>query len=280
MNKIGIKKALFCFTLFVFLFSYQVAESQVGQQLSVSGEFVSPGDIVVSDRLSGRFQLSNQPSSPNIFGIVVERPVMGFRSDTDEGGFMVVRTGQVLVNVSLLNGPIKSGDPLTTSLVSGHAMLASEEHRYLVGVALENFDGTGENVSEIIVPDRGQAVLTGKIRVDLQIGSRSIEEQTGEDPENLDEGVLSSFINNYIENPWVTVVRYLLATLVALGSIYLSYRFFQLNVGGGLSALARNPLAKSPIQKMIILHITIMIFISLAGLSLSVFILVLPIIYL
>lgn len=280
MNKIGIKKALFCFTLFVFLFSYQVAESQVGQQLSVSGEFVSPGDIVVSDRLSGRFQLSNQPSSPNIFGIVVERPVMGFRSDTDEGGFMVVRTGQVLVNVSLLNGPIKSGDPLTTSLVSGHAMLASEEHRYLVGVALENFDGTGENVSEIIVPDRGQAVLTGKIRVDLQIGSRSIEEQTGEDPENLDEGVLSSFINNYIENPWVTVVRYLLATLVALGSIYLSYRFFQLNVGGGLSALARNPLAKSPIQRMIILHITIMIFISLAGLSLSVFILVLPIIYL
>jgi cytoskeletal protein CcmA (bactofilin family) len=50
-------------------------------------------------------------------------------------------TGRVPVNVSLINGPIEAGDPLTSSSIPGMAMKATEPGN-IIGTALESYDGT------------------------------------------------------------------------------------------------------------------------------------------
>ena len=245
------------------MIGFEDVNAQIAQEINSINEIATPGDIIEGDSLSRQFRLASRISAPNIFGVITSEPAVGFRNSGEERGFMVLRTGIVSINVSLINGVIKEGDPLTSSQIPGYAMLASNDHRYLVGVALEDFDGSQNGTTEVSIPGQEQTVGASQIKADLQIGLKPSEQQALE-------------LNDKNEIV-ITVVRYVLAALVAIGSIFLSYRFFQLNVGGGLAALARNPLAKSPIQRMLILHLIIMIFISLVGLGLSVFILFLPI---
>ncbi len=61
-----------------------------------------------------------------------------------------------MVKVSLENGPIEIGDPLTSSSTPGHAMKATDEAQSngtIVGKAMETFSGgeNGEKTGMIVV---------------------------------------------------------------------------------------------------------------------------------
>lgn len=245
------------------------ASAQIGQGIEAPDELtVESGSIISRDPQSGYFHLSRKVSSPDVYGVIVERPLMNVRPD-EESDVSVLRTGQVRVKVTLTED-IKTGDSITTSNVPGFGMLADEDHQYIVGVVLEDVsvsDSTG-----VVLNDAGQELSSGEVLIDLKIGPVGTDSGGYTEPSG-EGGSLIGQIENYI----AVIARYLAATTVAVGALYFSYRFFNANVKDGLSALGRNPLARQSIQKMMFFNMFLVILISMGGLLLSVLILLIPI---
>ncbi len=257
----------FILTLSGFLFT--TTSAQIGQGINSPDELkVEPGSIISRNSQTGYFYLSREISSPNIFGVIVEKPLMNINPN-EESDVSVLRTGQVRVNV-ILDEDIKTGDSITTSVFPGYGMRADDSHQYIVGVALE--DLSVSQSTGVVLSDSGEEVLSGRVLIDLKIGPVGMSEEDYTPPSGQ-EGSLIGQIEHYI----AVVARYLSAAIVAIGALYFSYRFFNANVKDGLSALGRNPLARQSIQKMMFFNMFLIILISIGGLLLSVLILLIPI---
>ncbi len=242
--------------------------AQVGQGINPSNEEgIMPGSIISRDARTGYFYLARTINSPDVFGIIVEKPLMTIIPD-EESNVSVLRTGQARVSVVLLNGPIKTGDYVTTSNVPGYGMLASREHRNIVGIALEDFTET--DATDVVVDNLGQEISAGLVLVDLRIGVSDDDELF---PAEREEDSLLEQMEHYL----AMIARYLAAAMVALGALYFSYHFFKANVKDGLSALGRNPLARQSIQKMMLFNMFLVVLISVGGLLLSALILLIPV---
>lgn len=107
-----------------------------------------PGDVLTigDDPVSAKS--SDSPYDTRILGVVSTSPYEVGGQD-DGHSVILALTGRVPVNVSLENGPIQAGDPLTSSSVAGVAMKATKPGK-IIGYALENYDGTQLD-SQIIV---------------------------------------------------------------------------------------------------------------------------------
>lgn len=120
-------------------------------------EDVSVGDILVMDPAEpGRLRKSRAAYDATVVGVVSgapalllkgeefiasPAPVTEFKKDTEAS---VALAGRVLCKVSLENGPIQTGDLLTTSSETGYAMKAADKDRAfgaVIGRALEPFAG-------------------------------------------------------------------------------------------------------------------------------------------
>ncbi len=252
------------------------AAGQIGQEVSLADEQdISSGDIIIRSRLTGRFGLAAVPGTSEIFGVIDAEPALAFREQAG-GGVTVVQTGQVSVNVSLRGGAIVAGDYVTSSDLPGYGQRAGPDHQYILGVAIESFNENDVD-RQVNLPGQAESIGAGQVLVDLEIRPQEVEPTVASAPEG---GVPVAAASVQMEHYLAMIVRYIMAVLVALGSIYLSFRFFQLNVGGGLPALGRNPLAQKSIRQMLLLHVFVTILISSAGLGLSVFILILPLFFL
>lgn len=262
-------KTFICFFLIFGLFP--AVSAQIGHGISSEGMDISFGSIISRDPASGSFRLSRKVSSPDIFGVVVENPMMTVHPD-DDTDISVLRTGEVQVNVIYQDEPIETGDYITTSEVPGYGRLAGEEHRYVVGIALE--DLSADDFEPLSDEDLEEEVMVAELLVDLQIGAREMEEEVP--PSGGGDEALTP-LGSQMEHYLAMIARYLAAALVAIGALYLSYRFFKANVKDGLSALGRNPLARQSIQKMMLLNMLLVVVISVGGLLLSALILLVPV---
>ncbi|MBI2037264.1 MAG: hypothetical protein HYT14_02795, partial [Candidatus Liptonbacteria bacterium] len=114
-----------------------------------------PGDILVLDQGgSGKVKPAASAYDSQILGAVTTSSRGTSYNDLDYDNFYgtgshgddpawtnVGMLGQVYVKLSLENGPITAGDPITTSTVPGVGMKASQTGRIL-GYALQPWDGT------------------------------------------------------------------------------------------------------------------------------------------
>jgi len=111
-----------------------------------SNDVLNPGDVVVFGNSAESIMRSTGTAyDPRAMGIVSTRP--GFvAGDNIEGHVPVALAGRVPTYVSVENGSIAIGDPLTTSSTPGHAMKATEAGR-IIGYAMESFSsGFGQIV--------------------------------------------------------------------------------------------------------------------------------------
>ena len=259
--------------VFLFLFSEGVS-AQVGQGISYDAEGVMPGSIISRNPRTGLFYLSREEGDPNMFGVIVENPIINIRP-TEDSDISVLRTGTARVNVVFTGESIEVGDYVTTFGYEGLGMLAGDRHQYIVGVALESFV---EGSAEMEVDDGEGGVLSvGKVLVDLQMGAREIEEEIPPLDEDGRDGS-ETFFGDHLEHYLAMIARYVMSASVAVGALYFSYHFFKVNVSGGLSALGRNPMARQPIQKMMFFNMFLVILVSVGGLLLSALILLIPVI--
>ena len=104
-----------------------------------STQSLEPGDVVVGDRYNSQNVIRSTDSyQSNIMGVVSTKP--GFVAGAyTPNSYPIALVGRVPVKISSENGPIHSGDYLTSASIPGYAMKATVAGRVL-GTALEDFD--------------------------------------------------------------------------------------------------------------------------------------------
>lgn len=194
-------------------------ESGIGIPVPIDAPDVEDGDIVSFS--GGRYVLSEEPFDSNIFGVVSTDPALALGGIEAQEGIPVVSSGRAFVRVSSLNGPIESGDFVTTSIIPGIGVKA-DGFGYILGKALASFT---ELNPEVI----------GKIpvMVDVRIDSPLLTFKTA--PQQ--------------------VLRYILAFVIAVTSIIIGFVYFGKVAKAGVEALGRNPLAARLIELSVFLNL-------------------------
>lgn len=235
----------------------------IGMTYPIGDPAAVTGDIVrlAPDGLA--LLLSKDAYDDRMHGVLVQNPAMVFRSTDD---IPVVRTGNALVNVTNLNGPIKAGDYVTSSEIAGKGMRAEELSGYVIGIALEPF--TGEGGTEINY--LGKNFRTRAILVAIGIGPATPVLRAGGGLLGTFRQLASAFLFNFrVSRQFERVMRLILAAIIAIVTIWITFSRFGKNVTRGIEAIGRNPLAKASIQSMIIINGILIGVVGVAGILLA-----------
>lgn len=214
-----------------------------------------PGDIVAFDEVTKTYRLA-RIGDPVTIGVIVSNPPILL--ETDATGLPVVQSGEVLVNVSTLGGTIEAGSPIEVSAIPGKGQLAGN-HSRSIGVTRESFV-TATTTIEV----EGVEIAVGSVPVLLGGISPQADNEMPPDPELDPKGTVPQ------------AFKYVMALLIAVGSVYVSFRSFGANIRSGIISIGRNPLAKTSIQAMVVLNVILVVLVAGGGLLLSIAVLLLP----
>lgn len=196
-----------------------------GGQIGVSVSVENAADTQSGDIISfvdGVYRLSEGTFDPYIFGVVsADSAIMIDNATTEINAVPVVSSGMSLVRISTINGPIKSGDYITTSVIPG---IGSKGDGYgqVLGIALTDF-------SE---PD---------------------PEKIGEVPVSINIRSVTPFLR--LKASPFDALRYVLAFIIAAASVIVGLIYFGKTARTGVEALGRNPLAARLIEFGVFLNL-------------------------
>ena len=214
------------------------SEEGIGIGVSVDDD-VRHGDIISFTGSS--YRLSEGPYDDKIFGVVSMDPAIVIGSSEDDRMVPVLSSGRSTIRVSTINGEIQGGDLITTSAIPGIGAKATK-FGFVVGTALADFRDQD--------PER-----IGWIPVAINIRSHTP-------------------LDRFVARPLETL-RYLLAFLIGISSVVISFIYFGKVAQSGVEALGRNPLAARLIHLGIIFNVALTIAIMLGGVSIAYLIIVL-----
>ena len=247
------KKKFFFLILFSLLFIFiKVANSQslpqIAKNLEISDQDIKIGDII--SQKEGKFLKSNTPYDENIVGVIGENPILVFGKPTTTT-FPVITFGEALVRVSNVNGEIKKGDFITSSQSPGIGQRATQSG-WVLGKALED---SKEKEGLILA----------------QIDIRFISFPGTKRPSIRE---FFSLIYENLERPenFPSFLRYLFAILLGGGSFIFGFLMIVRTLHKGIEAIGRNPLARRSIQMAMALNLVGIVFLTLAGLGLALFV--------
>ena len=214
-------------------------DGAVAMPITLNEPEIREGDIV--SLINGQYILSSEPYDSRMGGTINLNPTLLIGNLESERSYPLVSTGVSYVRVSSLNGPIETGDLVTTSMIPGIGMKANE-YGVVLGTALEPFDNSDPEV-------------IGKIAVSLNIGTHNI-------------------IDVFTQNPSRTL-RYMFAFLVASVSIITGFMYFGKVAKSGVESLGRNPLAARLIYTSVFIHLLLTFGIIVTGILIAYLIIVL-----
>ncbi len=218
------------------------------------------GDIVINTQ-DGLVR-ATKPYDPHLFGILQSKATIIYRR-IDGTGTPVTRTGVAQVNVSTLNGPIKTGDYIASSEIPGKGQKAGISG-YTIGIALRDFDGTEGEKTSVTVNNQTKEAIIGQIPVAVKIDytefstSRSL---------NRTFDILNNALFKNVQDPdkFNSVVKYIAAAIAVFFSFIFSFFTFARSIPRAMEAMGRNPLAASSIRFSIIMNIVFIILSGLVG---------------
>lgn len=218
------------------------------------------GDIVSFDKRTKIFYLARIPGDKNVFGVVVKNPVL-LLSDNSSGS-PIITSGEVSVNVTTKNGPIKVGDYISASSVPGKGARATISDLEIIGTAISSFPDTS-----LDVPLQTNKIYKGTVQVLFYRRTNPLIATVQQTPQSVEIG----------KNIIFHIVKYILATLVAVGTVAIAFKASGSSMRSGIISIGRNPLAKSSIHSMIILNTIIIILISAVGMAVALALVFLPV---
>ncbi|HSH18612.1 MAG TPA: hypothetical protein VK978_04470 [Candidatus Saccharimonadales bacterium] len=185
-------------------------------------------------------------------GVIVaanDAPVTLSAVDAQKQQVFVATTGRYSILVSNQNGPIKKDDYVTISALAGVGMKAGGEQSRIIGKALGGFDGQ-KNISGKTTVQNAQKqnvpITIGLIPVEINISHNPLEAK----PESILPGYeyLQRMAGSVAGKPvpplqlYVSLIALILTTAISGSIIYAGVRT-------SLTAVGRNPLAKSSIMR-------------------------------
>ena len=226
----------------------------------IDSDEVLSGQIVSIS--GGRYVLSSQEYDSAVVGVVDLLPAINLDLKATEAIYPVVSEGHAYVRVSQSNGVILAGDWITSSSIQGVGMKASGAG-YVIGQALEGFS-----------PQSPQDI--GEILVSLEVRFLEFDKSRADDTlVNLITDLIAEILSltaAYASDEPSLVFRYLVAAIIILIVIIISYFGFARVARNGIVALGRNPLAKNSIITGIVLNVAIAVVIVVAGMLVAYFI--------
>lgn len=163
---------------------------------------------------------------------------------------LVATTGHYDVLVSNQNGPIKVGNYITISSVSGVAMLATSTQTEVIGKAAGNFSGTTNVLGSVMLKDQTghtRSVAIGRIAVDLEITHNPLFQKNAD----YVPGFLSNVATGIASKPVSAARIYLSAALILITALVTGNMLYS-GVRSGMIAVGRNPLSKKSIIRSLI----------------------------
>lgn len=258
-------------TIFVFLEFTKIASVfaqapnfGIATSYQLNDKNIVDGDIVSVSTGNNIIERTTRAYDPRMYGIYVASPKAVYK--TPAGGLPIVRNGEVIVNVTNLGGPIKKGDYITSSPIAGKGQKATRVTGYILGIALSDFNGkTDKDITYL-----KKSYKVGQVNSSVGIGPASpVQLRSQEGLLGGLEGILTAVALNLQSSQDTRWIRYLIAAIVAITTIYINFRTFGRNITQGIEAIGRNPLAKVPIQTMIILNVVLIGIVTLAGIALA-----------
>lgn len=219
----------------------------VARMVEVKEKNVKDGSVISNSETGTK--LSTVPYDPQIIGVVSQDAGIIFASGSDTS-VPVISTGRVYILVSSKNGNIKKGDLLTTSTIPGVAVKADADG-YVLGSALEDYKSSNPKQIDRIAIELNLHYFNAKPTL---LGSLT--------------DIFKFALLPSKDSP-SPIFKYIVAAAVVLASIILGFMTFGRTAAKGVEALGRNPAASKIIHLGIILNITIVIVIVLAGLTVA-----------
>lgn len=221
------------------------------------------GDIVSIATVSGIFNLSRTSYDEKIFGVIVMNPILVYRTPSENTP--IIRQGEVMVNVTTLNGPIASGNFITSSAIPGKGQKATDPTGAVLGMALDKFDDSDGTKIDF----GGKKYSSGKIKVAVAIQSPAVVKPKGGIMGTLESFSFVLFKSLQQSAGSDRLIRYIIAGLIASLTVLVNFESFGKNITKGIEAIGRNPLAKVSIQSMILMNIILIAVVSIGGVILS-----------
>lgn len=260
------KSLLLVFLMFILPLAVyaQAPEFNIALTITIADKDSVDGDIMSLDETKGTLNRTKIPYDNKMYGVLVAKPQIVYRTTQD---VPISRSGNAYVNVTNVGGSILAGDYVTSSQIPGKGQKGGDQGGYMVGIALENFN---ENQAES-VSFNGKNYKQGRVLTAIGLGPASpvLVKAIGGILGTLRQMAQAIVYNIGASRIFDRLIRYILACIVAITAIYLSYRMFGKNIAKGIEAIGRNPLAKSSIQTMIVMNVVLILLVSLGGVVLA-----------
>lgn len=177
----------------------------------------------------------------------------------------VATTGRYNVLVSNQNGPVKKDDYITISSVAGIGMKTDGKQSRIIGKALSGFDGKTNISGKMNVKNSsGQEIpiALSLIAVEINVGHNPIQEKKTSLIPGLE--FLQKAAGGVVDNQ-VGPGQLYLALAALTVSAFISGSILYAGVRTSMTAIGRNPLAKSSVMKNLVQVVVTSIIILIIG---------------
>jgi hypothetical protein len=203
-----------------------------------------------------------QKTMDKFLGVVVDANDAPVTISGDGNKTFVATTGQYDMLVSSQNGPIAVGEYVTVSALDGIGMKVGSAEPYIVGRAIDAFDGKANAISSAKVKDTDGNEITvniSRIKVDVGIGKNPFQKAAEANvPDALRKAARA------ISGKEVSAVRIYAGIMVFLVTAIIASILVYGAVRSAVISIGRNPLSKKSILRSMfqVALVSFIIFIS------------------
>ncbi len=237
----------------------------------VASEPVTAGSLVSIENPAARQVVpANVTNGANLFGVAVSAGGITLSVSQPDSNVAVASTGVAQAFVSTISGEIKAGDRITASLINGVGMKAVSTTKVL-GVAQADFTANSPGASKqtVTVGDQAREVAIGKIPILVQVSEFTPER-------DRKKTLIPDFVQdwvNAIAGKEVAVARIIVAGFVLLAVLITIIVLLYSSTRSSITAIGRNPLAKTAVQGSLYRVLAVAVLVLLAGFAVIYFIL-------
>ncbi len=162
----------------------------------------------------------------------------------------IAKAGRYSTLVSNQNGPIKAGDYITISAVSGIGMKADNEQAIILGKAITAFEGNKDVVGKVSIKDDSglkRDVSISRITVEISIAGNPLASEISDKVPGALNRVAVAVSGKPISagKIYLGLATLLVASFIAGNVVYSGIK-------NGMAAIGRNPLSKKTIFRSLI----------------------------
>ncbi len=203
------------------------------------------GTVVKIDTQQGeKVQPANIENLDYLFGVVAAKDESVIEISDSQDTAQVVTSGIARVLVTAHDGEIREGNFVTPVSLSGIASVAGREN-FVLGVAKESFDGTGNKVVGTLEELTGFS--SPEIPGNTPIGLINVEINVVGNP-NLHLDAIQA-IGKYFADRGIGPLKFILAFVIFITTLDVVGTVLFGSTKGGILSIGRNPLAVNKIYK-------------------------------